>query len=211
VSVTPLPGGPWKQNCYIVAEGSDAVLVDPGGNATSILAYVGENGLRLHGVLNTHGHFDHLGAVCEVLRETGVPFFISGKEAPIMRSSNMLRFIFRSSEPVEVPDSWVDLDGLGGKTGMVPLGIECLATPGHTPGSYCFRYGDHLFGGDTVLPRAPGNTRLPGGDALAMHVSLSALRELPPATVLHPGHGQDQLLHDALDLIAARSSGSEAT
>lgn len=204
--VSRLPGGPWKQNCFMVADGGDAVLIDPGGNAAGILAHLSESGLRLQGVLNTHGHFDHLGAVCEVMRQSGAPLFISDQEAPIMRSSNLLRFIFRSTEPVEVPDSWTNLDGLEGMTGDVPLGIECIATPGHTPGSYCFRIGDHLFGGDTVLPRAPGNTMLPGGDALAIEVSLAALRELPPTMVLHPGHGRDQPLHEALHTIAARSS-----
>ena len=143
-----------------------------------------------------------------MVRRTGAPLFISDREAPIMRSANLLRFVFRSADKVEVPDAWTDLDPLAGRPDLVPLGLECIPTPGHTPGSFCFRTGGHLFGGDTVLPDAPGNTKLPGGDAEAMDRTLAALHELPPTTLLHPGHGRDLPLHEALDVIATRAAAA---
>jgi glyoxylase-like metal-dependent hydrolase (beta-lactamase superfamily II) len=208
VRVDRIEGGPWKQNCFVVASDGEALIIDPGGNAQNIVDHLEREKLKLRAIVNTHGHYDHLGAVVALAARGDAPFFISGREAPIMRGANMLRFIFRSPEKVVVPDDYVDLDQLTGPLEVGGVSIECISTPGHTPGSHCFRIGEHLFTGDTILPRSPGNTRLPGGDEGALMNSLARLRELPPLTLVHPGHGRDMPLGEGLDAVAAQDRRS---
>ena len=110
VDVQRMRGGPWGQNCFVVAQDGRALVIDPGGHADEILAELGARDLALIAILNTHGHFDHIGAVQPLVDATGADFYISGKEVPIMKTSNMLRFIFKSKEKVVVPTSFIDLD-----------------------------------------------------------------------------------------------------
>jgi len=211
MKVERLRGGPWGQNCYLVANDPDAILVDPGGSAPEILETLAARNLRLVAIVNTHGHFDHIGAVVELAEATGADFYISALELPIMKSSNMLRFIFKSKEKVVVPTRFIDIAGDGVVLEFAGLTIRCLSTPGHTPGGYCFLIGDELFSGDTVLSSMPGTAELPGGNAEDLRRSLLRLGELAPDTVLHPGHGRDTTLGAALAAIEALTVMSEAT
>jgi glyoxylase-like metal-dependent hydrolase (beta-lactamase superfamily II) len=204
IDVARVPGGPWRENSFLLANAGKAVLIDPGGPADDIIEVLEDAGLALVAILNTHGHFDHIGAVQPLIDILGVPFYISGREVPIMKTSNMLRFIFKSKEKVTVPTSFIDLDTLPEHLQLAGLSIRCIETPGHTPGGYCFYIGAHLFSGDTVLRTMPGTAELPGGDPDALLRSLELLATLPPETILHPGHGADSTLGEALTAIAER-------
>lgn len=199
--VERLPGGPWGQNAFLLANGSKAVLIDPGGAADATLSYLSDHQLRLEAIINTHGHFDHIGAVQPLLDATGAVFYISSREVPIMKSSNMLRFIFKSKEKVVVPAVFSDLDLLPENIEIAGLSIRCIETPGHTPGGRCFLIGEHLFSGDTVLRTMPGSAELPGGNSQALAQSIKLLRTLPQTLMLHPGHGRDTTLGEALNAL----------
>lgn len=200
--VERLPGGPWSQNTFLVVNGSQALLIDPGGTADSILAVLNERQLSLVAIINTHGHFDHIGAVQPLLDATGTTFYISVREVPIMKTSNMLRFIFKSKDKVTVPTVFIDLDLLPECLELAGLNIRCIETPGHTPGGYCFLIDGHLFSGDTILSKMSGIADLPGGDRVALARSIELLRTLPQDVTLHPGHGRDTTLGEALSTIS---------
>ena len=199
-------GGPWGQNCFVVAQDGRALVIDPGGHADEILAELGAQDLALIAILNTHGHFDHIGAVQPLVDATGADFYISGKEVPIMKTSNMLRFIFKSKEKVVVPTSFIDLDTSPDDLVFGAMTVRRIETPGHTPGGHCFVIGDHLFSGDTVLRSMPGTAELPGGDAADLARSLELLCTLPSELILHPGHGGDTTLGETLDSILVRTA-----
>lgn len=200
--VERLPGGPWGQNSFLVVNGSQALLIDPGGSFEATLSLLAERQLTLVAIINTHGHFDHIGAVQPLLDVNGAAFYISGREVPIMKTSNLLRFIFKSKEKVIVPTVFTDLDLLPEHIQVAGLNIRCIETPGHTPGGYCFLIDDHLFTGDTVLRTVPGSADLPGGDASALARSIDLLRTFTPTLKLHPGHGRDTTLGEALSALA---------
>lgn len=206
--VERLPGGPWGQNTFLITNGTRALLVDPGGAASATLALLTERKLSLVGIINTHGHFDHIGAVQQLLDATGTTFYISAREVPIMKTSNLLRFIFKSKEKVTVPKVFTDLDLLQECIELADLNIRCIETPGHTPGGYCFLIEGHLFSGDTVLSKMSGIADLPGGDRAALARSIELLRTLPQDLTLHPGHGRDSSLGDALRFITVSSHTS---
>jgi hydroxyacylglutathione hydrolase len=196
--VERLPGGPWGQNAFLVVNGSQALLIDPGGMADAIVSLLFERQLKLVAILNTHGHFDHIGAVQPLLDATRTSFYISAREVPIMKTSNMLRFIFKSKEVVVVPTVFTDLDLLPEHIELAGLNIRCIPTPGHTPGGHCFLIDNHLFSGDTVLGYVAGIADLPGGDPAALARSIELLKTLPQEVTLHPGHGRDTTLGEAL-------------
>lgn len=201
-------GGPWNQNAFLVFNGAQAVAIDPGGRPEPVLDAVAARGATLVAILNTHGHFDHIGAVQALVDGTGAAFHISALEVPIMKSSNMLRFIFKIKDRVVVPTVFTDLETLPEQIEVAGLQVRMLRTPGHTPGGHCFLVGGHLFSGDTLLREIPGTSALPGGDAAALADSIKRLGELPGDTVLHPGHGRDTTLGQALDALR-RPTGSE--
>ncbi len=205
--VERLVGGPWGQNCFVVHSDGQAVLVDPGGatdeSVEQIFTYVRDRSLELAAIVNTHGHFDHIGGVTPIVAATGAEFLISAREVPIMKSSNMLRFIFKVKERVVVPSAFTDLDQLPDTIERGGITIRCIETPGHTPGGYCFVIDQHIFTGDTVLRTMPATSELPGGDADALARSIALLRTLPPDLILHPGHGRDSTLGEALDSVPA--------
>jgi hydroxyacylglutathione hydrolase len=200
MEVLRIEGGPWNQNCFLVVKDNSSVLIDPGGNALGILDLIRTRNLELLAVLNTHGHFDHIGAVREIIDETSSPFFISGKEKPIMRSSNMLRYIFNHKEKVSIPTQFEDLDDCSFDLSFDNLHFRLIRTPGHTPGGFCFVIENHIFTGDTVLSSMPGSAELPGGNVEDLRSSLIALASLDGDLTAHPGHGRDTKLSQALAL-----------
>lgn len=176
-----LPLGFYQANCYIVAgEGPEAFVIDPGDDGGAILDLVGREGLRVRFVLLTHGHWDHVGAVPEVVSATGAGLHLHAGDAELMREA--------VSGPVEVAGFLSQGDELAAGDG--DLRLQVLHSPGHTPGSLCFLIDDAIFTGDTLFAGNVGRTDFPGGS----HADLvNSLRErilpLPDAVVVYPGHG----------------------
>jgi len=202
-TIERVAGGPWKQNSFLLIRGNDAIVFDPGGHAGETLALLTERQLSLAAILNTHGHFDHIGGVQPLCDATGAPFYISAKEVPIMKTSNMLRYIFKSKDKIQIPTDLVDIDVMPHDLDVLGISIKCIATPGHTPGGYSFLIGDHLISGDTLLGNMLGTAKLPGGNAEDLASSIVKLAELPADTILHPGHGRDTTLGRALEIATA--------
>lgn len=151
----------------------EAVVVDPAWEVDTILRLAREDSLKLTGALITHYHFDHTNGVEELLKELDIPVYVNKNDVPYLdfRHSNL--------KPV---DSAHKLQ-VGG------VEIEMVHTPGHTPGSQCFKVRNHLVSGDTLFIGACGRTDLPGGNAEELYFSLSRrLAKFPDGTVLLPGH-----------------------
>lgn len=189
---------PWDQNCYVASvSGGEAVVIDPGDDAEEIVDHLSDHGLRLHAVLATHGHHDHVGAAGELLARYGVPLAIHSGDSKVLERINLSRYAFDRKPPIAVPPIGIDLaDREGLQFGKLNIGV--LHTPGHSPGSVCFLIDGQLFTGDTLLADGRGRSDLPGGDAAALHESVgSLLRRFPPQTGLHPGHGEPGILETA--------------
>jgi len=184
--------GPLQVNAYLIGceTTKEALVIDPGEDGEEILAAVARAGLTVKLIVNTHGHFDHVGANALLVEKTGAPLYIHVSDAPFLPRIKEHAAIYglkvRTSPP---PDRVLH----GGETLTVgELQIKVLHTPGHTPGGICLHVGDHLFSGDTLFADSVGRTDLPGGS----HDDLvEAIREklfdLPDETIVHPGHGPD--------------------
>lgn len=183
--------GPLAENCYVVwcAE-RDAVVVDPGGEAASILECIDRHGLRLRAVLGTHAHYDHIGAVATIAERHGVVFHLHSADRQLLRRANFYGRFFSGQEAIRIPTVGVELAG-GDELRLGALTVVVVHTPGHSPGSVCFEIGDELFTGDTLLDGRLGRTDLPGGDRDALDASVAMLAaRYGPRTILRPGHGE---------------------
>ena len=183
--------GPVQENCFIARpEGSPrAVIVDPGEEPERILALVRELGVEVEAVLLTHTHFDHVGAVAPVARETGAPVYVSEIERPVL--ADIMSYVpFAGIGPYESYEADHVLRG-GERLQLAGLDIDVLFTPGHSPGHVSFAIPAEraVFSGDVLFQGSVGRTDLPGGDWDTLLASIGTLVDsLPEDTTVYPGH-----------------------
>ena len=182
--------GAVAENCYLLRrDGSDcALIVDPGDEAERILAPARELGLTIEAILITHCHFDHIGAVAPVARETGAPVYCPEIETTVL--ANIMDWVPGPFGPFESYEA--DHTVAGGETlELAGLELDVIFTPGHSPGhvTYSVRGEDAIFSGDVLFQGSVGRTDLPGGDWGTLLESIRTLvDEHPPETTVYPGH-----------------------
>lgn len=184
--------GTLRTNCYVVQNGRQALIIDPGNDAEWVLASVA--GLTVEAILLTHGHFDHIGSLAPVQAVTGAPIYIHRLEVPWLTDPILNRSGLRPKWcPVPLTGPGADHALEDGQRLTTSLGpVEVRHTPGHTPGSVCFVMGDVVFSGDTLFSRTVGRTDLPGGDLPALIEGIHRqLLTLPDTTRVLPGHGPE--------------------
>lgn len=195
MQVTRLVLGALDTNCWIVGDdaGGPRVVIDPGDEAPRILDMLA--GAAVAYVVLTHAHFDHIGAVADLLAATSAPLAAHVDDAGSLASAETTggaAFGFNHTAPAP---SILLTDGASLAVGAVTLTV--LHTPGHTPGGMCLLATDgtgaaHLFSGDTLFSGSVGRTDFPGGNSRELSRSIaSQLSPLDGTTVVHPGHGPD--------------------
>jgi glyoxylase-like metal-dependent hydrolase (beta-lactamase superfamily II) len=168
--------GPYENNVFVLRSKrtGDGILIDAANEHELLLELAQKLGVRR--VLETHGHFDHIGAVAE-MREAGYEVAVTAADAPRLKDVGYDVFLDGDSV-IEVGD----------------IRLHQILTPGHTEGSICFLVEGSpvLFSGDTLFPGGPGNTKFDGGNFTTIIESIDRkLFTLPADTLVYPGHGID--------------------
>jgi len=187
--------GFYNVNCYVVTlekKPNSCFIIDPGADFKSIDSYIAQESIVPEFILNTHGHFDHLGAAPELIEKYKLPFYLHkdeedtaldpGKNMSILLGSNALSFKTYSLIDDDVLDLLEEHD------------IYIYEMPGHTPGSIIIKMHNHLFTGDLLFRGAVGRTDLPGGSKKNLALSLRKLKNFNPELLINPGHGANSNL-----------------
>lgn len=188
IRIEKLQLGLYSTNAYIVIcrKTRDSVLIDTPADADSIMGRL--KGTHPKYILLTHNHMDHLGALPELYSKLRVP--LAGHALDTENLPSPLDILLNDGDTVSFGS----------------IGLEVIHTPGHTPGSLCFKIGRHLLSGDTLFPGGPGKTRSP--DALRQIIKsiTDKLFVLPDDTPVHPGHGDSTVLKKEKNEFAVFSS-----
>jgi hydroxyacylglutathione hydrolase len=183
--------GPVAENCYIARQdGADrGVIVDPGEEAERILEAVGALGLAIDGILVTHCHFDHIGAVAPVAEATGARVWCPQIEVPVL--ADIMSYVpWPGFGPFDSYDADETVAG-GEHLSLAGVEIDVVFTPGHSPGhvTYAVPEAGALFSGDVLFKGSVGRTDLPGGDWGTLLESIRGLVDsYPEETTVYPGH-----------------------
>jgi glyoxylase-like metal-dependent hydrolase (beta-lactamase superfamily II) len=183
--------GPVQENCFLFRrDGTDrALIVDPGEEPEKLLRAIDALGLTLDGILLTHTHFDHIGAVTPVARATGAEVWVPEIEKGVLADINS--FVpWPGFGPFEDYEAEHTVNG-GERLELAGFEVEVLFTPGHSPGHVTYSIPDEraVFSGDVLFQGSVGRTDLPGGDWETLLESIRTLVDtLPPETAVYPGH-----------------------
>lgn len=185
--------GPYKTNCYLVANEGRAVVIDPGMHTHDrVVEVLSEHGLTLEAVVLTHGHIDHTRDAGQLARRFTVPVHIHPDDAfmldageGVSRQSQVL-FDAANMTPVE------DLRDLADGQEITLAGVDfrVLHAPGHSPGCVVLAAAEFAFTGDVLFQGSIGRTDLAHSDPAAMEASLRGpVWGLDDSLQLLPGHG----------------------
>ena len=188
--IKTLAVGPIMANCYIVGcdNTKQAAVIDPGDDSDRILMTLAESKLTVKYILNTHGHFDHVGANRRMKDATGAELMIHAQDAPMLDSLPQAAASFgMSAESSPPPDKTID-DGDAITFGDITFKV--LHTPGHSPGGVSFHADGVVFVGDTLFAGSIGRTDFAGGDFDTLIASVkNKLFPLGDDVTVYTGHG----------------------
>ena len=192
--------GPMDNFIYLVGSKStrEVTIIDPAWDIDALLTHIKEKDLKLTSVLVTHYHPDHIGGgmgghsiegIAELLEKDPVKIFVHKLEAEGVK------------KVTGVSDIDLNIVESGDHLTIGENDIEFLHTPGHTPGSQCFKVNNNLVSGDTLFVQGCGRVDLPGSNSEDMFHSLQKLSSLPNETILYPGHNYSAEPYESMERV----------
>ena len=184
-------------NCYLVKYKNRNFLIDPGSEFKRIKEYILKNSIKLDFILNTHGHYDHIGAVDGLVKEFKIPFYIHEREEEIIENPKKnLSSIFSSDELLLKTCNLISGDTIDD---FLNLGIKIINFAGHSPGSIIIKIEENLFTGDVLFKGSVGRTDLPEGSSREMNNSLKIIKSFDEKLKIFPGHGPESTMKEELE------------
>ena len=192
--------GPMDNFIYLIGSKStrEVAIIDPAWDIEALLNHIKEKELKLASVLVTHYHPDHIGGgmgghsiegIAELLEKDPVKIFVHKLEAEGVK------------KVTGVSDTDLNIVESGDHLTIGENDIEFLHTPGHTPGSQCFKVNNNLVSGDTLFVQGCGRVDLPGSNSEDMFDSLQKLSALPDETILYPGHNYSAEPYESMERV----------
>lgn len=188
-------GGYLDNNTYVVTDNGKAVIIDAAANIDMISKAVGHN--EVCGVLITHGHYDHISGLRDIIDRYDVKCYMSERAIPKLTDNHLncsdtndmnVTCILQSSDIMTVKD--------GEKLDIFTLPIEVIETPGHSDCGLTFIIEGALFTGDTLFKGYVGRYDLPTSSRSALVTSLNRIFRLGGDHEVYPGHGDSTTLNN---------------
>ncbi|WP_025725192.1 MBL fold metallo-hydrolase [Acholeplasma granularum] len=193
MEIIALKLGHVRSNAYVVSEGKQCFIIDPGFEGTEIIEYIKSRKLDPQFIYITHGHMDHTGGVKQLKEIYHIPIY-----APLKDKVWLTDTIY-NYYPYDIPVDQYVVDG--DKIDFGKHVFEVIETPGHSEGSTSLYAAPYLFSGDTLFFETIGRTDIPFANEEVLIDSIkNRLFTLPDKTFVYPGHGkQTSIGHEKLN------------
>lgn len=190
MQIQQIPTGQIQENCYLVWQQQDLLIIDPGADAHLLKEQIKKNAAHPLAILLTHTHYDHIGAVEELRAFYNIPVYVSPLENNWL-ANPLLNLSSRHPElgGIVVQPAEHELELRGYKIGSIEF--QVVATPGHSHGSLSFIFEDFVVSGDALFKGSIGRTDLHTGNLEQLIESIQTqLFTLPDHYEVFPGHGE---------------------
>lgn len=198
MQISSLALGLVKTNTYFIENEKSVILVDPASDYDLIKKKLNQINKPLKAILLTHAHFDHIGALDDVVAKYQVPIYMHRLEFDFLTDTyknGSEKFKQYGLEPITSNVSPNQLDE--GSVEIEGFQFNVLHTPGHSPGSLSFVFDEFAVVGDTLFKQGIGRTDLYKGDYETLVASiLDKIFELDEDLPLFPGHGPYTTIKD---------------
>jgi len=191
--------GMGETNSYIIYDENilEAIIIDPGDEAKRLMKYIDKRFLKIQGIILTHYHYDHTGAVEALKEKYQCPIYAHKKDIEGLKNPEINHSKSSHKKPISI-----DVDKTLSHGDTINIGniiLEVIHTPGHTPGGICLRVKDTslIFTGDTIFSDDLGRTDLEGGsEAMLKKTIMNKVAKWSDDDVIYPGHGESSLMAD---------------
>ncbi|MGB9642891.1 MAG: MBL fold metallo-hydrolase [Candidatus Ratteibacteria bacterium] len=200
VKIIKLTVGQMATNCYLIYDNDNSTLmIDPGADADSILTHIEKRKLNIRYIINTHGHYDHIGANhIKNLLNNHVLLGIHKNDEEYLKNPELnLSTLLGDGYVSDSPDFFLEDGQVIKVTEKIILSV--IHTPGHTPGSVCLKLGNFLLSGDLLFCGGVGRTDIPGGNERLLYKSLYKISQLDKNMIVLPGHGPETTIGNEIE------------
>ncbi|NTW91246.1 MAG: MBL fold metallo-hydrolase [Erysipelotrichaceae bacterium] len=191
MEIRTLTLGIYQTNTYLVVNNNEVIVIDPVSKADRIQSLLNVNE-TIVGICLTHGHFDHIGAVDDLVNIYHCPVYIHEDDLELTQDPEKN---YSQTKKIKLKSK---LSVYSDRMKIQSIDFEVIHTPGHTKGSVCLMFENNLFTGDTLFKGSIGRTDLYGANPQEMKQSLRTLRSLNENYVIYPGHDGSTTLFDEL-------------
>ena len=185
------------ENTYVVWDGGDAVVIDPGIPLENLRGFLEQQKLTPLAVLNTHAHIDHVQSAKALQDEYHLPFYLDPREKIVLEHLDSMAAM--CGVPMVLKPNVTHLLNDNQELVFGNMHFKVISTPGHSPGGITFLIDLYAFTGDALFKGSIGRTDIPGGDSALLISSIrKRLLPLDPNTIILPGHGDPSTIGNEL-------------
>jgi glyoxylase-like metal-dependent hydrolase (beta-lactamase superfamily II) len=184
----------FQENTYVISNGSDAVIIDPGcyskEEQNALKSFIDQQKLQVHAILFTHAHIDHILGAQYCMNQFSQNTFLHALDIPTWEAVERYAALygFDNYTPAVIPKNLLQDQQL---LNFGALEFKVFFTPGHAPGHVVFYHNDgFVVNGDVLFKGSFGRVDLPGGNLETLKNSIhNILFEMPDDTIVYCGHG----------------------